>query len=122
MFSCFYYFKVGDRVVALPEFRAWSELVTCPIKYVYPIPEEMTFQDAAATVMNYLVAYILLFDLISLRPGKSILLHSVGGGVVSNFFKSYFHIKLFIIIIFHVVRDILLLFWIFEHYVVSFKF
>lgn len=74
-------FKVGDRVVALPEFRAWSELVAVPTKYVYHIPDEMTFQDAAAIVMNYLVAYILIFDLISLREGKSILLHSVGGGV-----------------------------------------
>lgn len=74
-------FKVGDRVVALPEFRAWSELVAVPTKYVYHIPEEMSFQDAAATVMNYLVAYILIFDLVSLREGKSILLHSVGGGV-----------------------------------------
>lgn len=74
-------FKVGDRVVALPEFRAWSELVAVPTKYVYHIPNEMTFQDAAAIVMNYLVAYILIFDLISLREGKSILLHSVGGGV-----------------------------------------
>ncbi|XP_055621063.1 synaptic vesicle membrane protein VAT-1 homolog-like [Toxorhynchites rutilus septentrionalis] len=74
-------FKIGDRVVALPEFRAWSELVAVPIKYVYHIPDEMTFQDAAAIVMNYLVAYILIFDLVSLREGKSILLHSVGGGV-----------------------------------------
>ncbi|XP_055606939.1 synaptic vesicle membrane protein VAT-1 homolog-like [Uranotaenia lowii] len=74
-------FKVGDRVVALPEFRAWSELVAVPVKHVYHIPEEMTFQDAAAIVMNYLVAYILIFDLVSLREGKSILLHSVGGGV-----------------------------------------
>lgn len=74
-------FKVGDRVVALPEFRAWSELVAVPTKYVYHIPEEMTFQDAAAIVMNYLVAYILIFDLVSLREGKSVLLHSVGGGV-----------------------------------------
>lgn len=73
--------KVGDRVVALPEFRAWSELVAVPTKYVYRIPDEMTFQDAAAIAMNYLVAYILVFDLLSLREGKSILLHSVGGGV-----------------------------------------
>uniref|UniRef100_A0A182QEN1 Enoyl reductase (ER) domain-containing protein n=1 Tax=Anopheles farauti TaxID=69004 RepID=A0A182QEN1_9DIPT len=74
-------FKVGDRVVALPEYRAWSELVAVPTKYVYHIPDEMTFQDAAAILMNYLVAYILIFDLVSLREGKSLLLHSVGGGV-----------------------------------------
>uniref|UniRef100_U5EL92 Putative vesicle amine transport protein 1 log-like protein n=1 Tax=Corethrella appendiculata TaxID=1370023 RepID=U5EL92_9DIPT len=74
-------FKVGDRVVALPEYRAWSELVTVSKRYVYKIPDEMTYQDAAAILINYLVAYILLFDLVSLREGKSLLLHSVGGGV-----------------------------------------
>lgn len=31
--------------------------------------------------LNYMVAYIIVYDLLSLRPGKSILLHSAGGGV-----------------------------------------
>lgn len=83
-------FKVGDRIVALPEFRAWAELVAVPAKYVYKIPDEMSFTDAAAIAMNYLVAYILLFDLASIKSGKSILLHSAGGGVVSTFFFHFY--------------------------------
>lgn len=83
-------FKVGDRIVALPEFRAWAELVAVPAKYVYKIPDEMSFTDAAAIAMNYLVAYILLFDLASIKSGKSILLHSAGGGVVSIIYISFF--------------------------------
>lgn len=75
--------QVGDRVVALPEFRAWAELCAVPTKYVYKLPDEMSFQDAAAITMNYLVAYIIVFELLSLRPGKSLMLHSAGGGVVS---------------------------------------
>lgn len=71
-------------MVALPEFKAWAELVTVPTKYVYHIPENMTFIEAAAMAINYVVAYILLFDLASIRPGKSLLLHSAGGGVVSS--------------------------------------
>uniref|UniRef100_A0A1L8E163 Putative zinc-binding oxidoreductase n=1 Tax=Nyssomyia neivai TaxID=330878 RepID=A0A1L8E163_9DIPT len=74
-------FKVGDRVVALPEFKAWAELVTVPAKYVYNIPDEMSFADAAAIAINYVVAYILLFDLASIKSGKTLLLHSAGGGV-----------------------------------------
>lgn len=77
-------FQVGDRVVALPEFRAWAELCAVPTKYVYKLPDEMSFQDAAAVTMNYLVAYIIVFELLSLRPGKSLMLHSAGGGVVSR--------------------------------------
>lgn len=77
--------QVGDRVVALPEFRAWAELCAVPTKYVYKIPEELSFQDAAAMAMNFMVAYIIVYDLLSLRAGKSVVLHSAGGGVVSLF-------------------------------------
>jgi len=75
--------QVGDRVVALPEYRAWAELVAVPARYVYHIPADLSFLDAAAIAMNYLVAYILLFELGGLAPGKSVLVHSAGGGVVS---------------------------------------
>lgn len=76
--------QVGDRVVALPEFRAWAELVAVPAKFVYAIPDEMSFHDAAALLINYIVAYILLFELASIKEGKIVLLHSAGGGVVSS--------------------------------------
>ncbi|XP_043286075.1 synaptic vesicle membrane protein VAT-1 homolog-like [Venturia canescens] len=74
-------FKVGDRVVALPDHKAWSELVAVPATSVFALPEGMSYLDAAAITMNYTVAYILLFDLTCLTPGKSLLLHSAGGGV-----------------------------------------
>lgn len=78
--------QVGDRVVALPEYKAWAELVAVPTKFVYKIPDELSFQDAAAITMNYLVAYIIVFELLSIRPGKSLILHSAAGGVVSTIF------------------------------------
>ncbi|XP_044744304.1 synaptic vesicle membrane protein VAT-1 homolog-like [Coccinella septempunctata] len=72
---------VGDRVIALPEFRAWAELVTVPSKYVFKLPNNISFLDAAAMTMNYTVAYILLFELAGLTKGKTVLVHSIGGGV-----------------------------------------
>lgn len=36
--------QVGDRVVALPDHRAWAELVPVPAKYVYQVPEPMPLQ------------------------------------------------------------------------------
>ncbi|XP_043679112.1 synaptic vesicle membrane protein VAT-1 homolog-like [Vespula pensylvanica] len=74
-------FKVGDRVVALPDHKAWAELVAVPATSVFALPPGMSYLDAAATTMNYTVAYILLFELANLTPGKSLLLHSAGGGV-----------------------------------------
>ncbi|CAH0550798.1 unnamed protein product [Brassicogethes aeneus] len=72
---------VGDQVVALPEYRAWSELVAVPAKYVYKLPKDISHLDAVTITMNYTVAYILLFELAGISQGKSLLVHSVGGGV-----------------------------------------
>lgn len=73
--------KVGDQVVALPEYKAWAELVSVPAQYVYALPEGMTALDAVAVTTNYVVAYLLLFEMANLTPGKSLLVHSAGGGV-----------------------------------------
>lgn len=70
-------------MVALPEYRAWAELVAVPAKYVYKLPNDLSYLDAVTITMNYTVAYILLFEIGGLTQGKSILVHSVGGGVVS---------------------------------------
>uniref|UniRef100_L7M5D0 Putative synaptic vesicle membrane protein vat-1 n=1 Tax=Rhipicephalus pulchellus TaxID=72859 RepID=L7M5D0_RHIPC len=74
-------FKVGDRVAALTEYKAWAELVTVPAKHAYILPASMSFDDAAAVLMNYVVAYALLFDIGNLREKQTVLMHSVGGGV-----------------------------------------
>ncbi|ERL92743.1 hypothetical protein D910_10052 [Dendroctonus ponderosae] len=77
-------FQVGDQVVALPEYRAWAELVAVPSKYVYKLPKGLSYLDAVTITMNYTVAYILLFEIGALTQGKSVLVHSVGGGVLQE--------------------------------------
>lgn len=74
---------MGDLVVALPEYRAWAELVSVPAQYVFALPAGMSPLDAVAVTTNYTVAYLLLFEMANLAPGKSLLVHSAGGGVVS---------------------------------------
>ncbi|KAG7154368.1 Synaptic vesicle membrane protein VAT-1-like 2 [Homarus americanus] len=44
-------FKVGDRVVALPDHRAWAELVPVSAKYVYSVPETMPLQGQAVCAL-----------------------------------------------------------------------
>lgn len=77
----------------MPDHKAWAELVAVPATSVFALPADMSYLDAAAITMNYTVAYILLFELANLTPGKSLLLHSAGGGVVSIFFSfpNHFH-------------------------------
>lgn len=47
----------------------------------------MSFSDAAAILINYIVAYIILFELASIKEGKTVLLHSAGGGVVCKLYS-----------------------------------
>lgn len=79
------FWQVGDRVIALTDFKAWAELVSVSANTVYKIPDNMSFHDGAALLMNYITAYVLLFDLANLRKGQSLLIHSAAGGVVSTF-------------------------------------
>jgi NADPH:quinone reductase-like Zn-dependent oxidoreductase len=87
-------FKIGDRVTAISEFGAWAELVAIPAKHVYHIPTDLEWKEAVALTLNYVVAQALLFDVGNLRDGQTILVHSVGGGVVSvtsnSCFSNYF--------------------------------
>ncbi|XP_013780175.2 synaptic vesicle membrane protein VAT-1 homolog-like isoform X2 [Limulus polyphemus] len=73
--------QVGDSVAALTEYKAWAELTNVPAKFVYKLPTGMSFQDATALLMSFVIAQILLFDIGNIRKGQSVLVHSVGGGV-----------------------------------------
>lgn len=81
--TCF--FQIGDRVMAFVNYNAWAEVVCTPVDFVYKMPDEMTFAEAAAFSLNFVAAYMMLFEVANLREGMSVLVHSAGGGVVSPF-------------------------------------
>ena len=72
-----------------PAFGMMAEYVTPPANYVFPVPDSMSFEDAAAIPLNYMTAYHVLFDIGGLKPGQSVLIHMAAGGVVS--FSKYFN-------------------------------
>ncbi|KAG2469699.1 VAT1L protein, partial [Polypterus senegalus] len=74
-------FEIGDRVMAFVNYGAWAEVVCTPAEFVYKIPDDMTFTEAAAFSMNFVAAYMMLFEVANLREGMSVLVHSAGGGV-----------------------------------------
>jgi len=71
----------GDRVVVLTRFSAWAEQIVVKKDFVFKIPKEMTFREAAVLPVAYLTAYILLFEIGNIKPGQTLLFHSAGGGV-----------------------------------------
>nr|KAF6297301.1 vesicle amine transport 1 [Myotis myotis] len=73
--------KVGDRVMVLVRSGMWQEEVTALSAQTFLMPESMTFEEAAALLVNYITAYMILFDFGNLRPGQSVLVHMAAGGV-----------------------------------------
>lgn len=73
--------KVGDRVIALSRSGMWQELVVVPAERTFPMPEQMSFEEGAALPINYMTAYMMLFEMANVRPGKSVLVHMAAGGV-----------------------------------------
>lgn len=57
----------------------WQEEVTVPSAQTFLMPEAMTFEEAAALLVNYITAYMILFDFGNLRPGHSVLVHMAAG-------------------------------------------
>ncbi|XP_035508360.1 synaptic vesicle membrane protein VAT-1 homolog-like [Morone saxatilis] len=74
-------FEIGDRVMAFVNYNAWAEVVCTPVDFVYKMPDEMSFAEAAAFSLNFVAAYMMLFEVANLRDGMSVLVHSAGGGV-----------------------------------------
>ena len=57
----------------------WQEVAVVPAVQTFPIPEGMSFEEAAALPVNYVTAYMMLFDFGNLRPNQSVLVHSAAG-------------------------------------------
>ncbi|HEY6333303.1 MAG TPA: medium chain dehydrogenase/reductase family protein [Blastocatellia bacterium] len=73
--------KIGDPVFALTRFGGYSDVVSVPATQVFPKPDSISFEQAAAIPVIYLTAYALLIVMGGLKPGESILIHNAGGGV-----------------------------------------
>ncbi|KAG9337588.1 hypothetical protein JZ751_028439 [Albula glossodonta] len=61
----------------------WQELVTVTVSHTFLMPEEMSFEEAAALPVNYITAYMMLFDLGNLRPNHSVLIHMAAAAATS---------------------------------------
>jgi synaptic vesicle membrane protein VAT-1 len=71
----------GQRVLALTHFGGHADVVCVPAVQVLPIPDAMSFEEAAAIPVNYLTAYHMLFRVAGVRPGERVLVHMAAGGV-----------------------------------------
>jgi NADPH:quinone reductase len=72
----------GGRVAAV-SFGAFAERVAVPAFAALPLPDDASFEEGAALVMNYQTAHFALKRRGRLRAGETVLVHGAGGGAGS---------------------------------------
>jgi putative PIG3 family NAD(P)H quinone oxidoreductase len=73
--------RVGDRVMGLVGGGAQAEMVVVHQDEVLPIPEGLSYAEAAAIPEAFLTAYDALVTRGRLQPGERVLIHAAGSGV-----------------------------------------
>jgi len=73
----------GDRILVIGEHMdgTHAELVAVPETNVYPLPERISFEEAAAFPLVFETAYRMLVTKAGLKEGEWVLLWGIGGGV-----------------------------------------
>jgi NADPH:quinone reductase-like Zn-dependent oxidoreductase len=71
----------GDRVLAGTRFNGQAELVTVAEGMVYPLPEQLSFEEGAAFPVNYATAQAGLVVMGGLKQSERVLIHAAAGGV-----------------------------------------
>ena len=75
----------GEQITVIGEHMdgTHAELIAVPESNVYPIPDGMSFEEAAAFPLVFETAYRMLVTRASLREGEWVLVWGVGGGLAS---------------------------------------
>lgn len=75
--------REGDRVMAVITGGGYAEYAVVPAGVALPIPDGLTFEQAAAIPEAFLTGYLNLFTLGQLQAGQSVLIHAGASGVGS---------------------------------------
>jgi NADPH:quinone reductase-like Zn-dependent oxidoreductase len=75
----------GERITVIGEHMdgTHAELIAVPETNVYPLPDELSFEEAAAFPLVFETAYRLLVTKAQLQAGEWVLLWGIGSGVAS---------------------------------------
>lgn len=74
-------FEIGDRVMGVTRFGAYTSHINIDAAYVNKIPVNWSFEEGASFLVQALTAYYGLFHLGNLKKGDTVLIHSAAGGV-----------------------------------------
>ncbi len=73
--------SVGDRVVTLLGTGGYADYAVAPARNLIPMPDGLSFDEAAAIPLQGLTAYHCIKTSGALKDGESVLVHAAAGGV-----------------------------------------
>lgn len=73
----------GFRILGGPDDGTYAELIRIPAENVFPKPPRLSFEEAAALPLGGLTAYRALVGRAAIRPGETVLIIGIGGGVAT---------------------------------------
>jgi NADPH2:quinone reductase len=76
-------FRAGDRVAAMPILGGLAETVATDAHMVFPLPDNVPFDKAAALPLNYLTVHFALTRRARLTSGETVLVQGAAGGIGS---------------------------------------
>lgn len=69
------------RVLGMPDNGTFAECISIPKAHLFPKPEHLSWEQAAALPLGGLTAYRTLFTRCQLKKGEKVLISGIGGGV-----------------------------------------
>lgn len=80
--------RPGDRVIVLTRFGGYASRLNIGAEYLWPLPEDWSFEDGAAYPVQALTAWYGLLELGRARAGSVVLVQSAAGGVGLNALRA----------------------------------
>ena len=74
-------FKVGDNVLSMGAVGAFSEKIAANEAAVFPMPQGLSFEQAAGVSITYFTSYYALKQRANIQPGETLLVLGAAGGV-----------------------------------------
>lgn len=74
-------FSVGDRVAWADLPGGYAERAAVPAARVVPVPDCVSLDDAAATLLQGMTAHYLTHSTYAVQPGDTVLVHAAAGGM-----------------------------------------
>lgn len=77
-------FQIGDRVAYAGYMGGnYAEFTSVPQQRLVPVPDALPLDQAAASLLQGLTAYVLTHRVYQVKPGDAVLIHAAAGGVGS---------------------------------------